>query len=111
MMLDSRHLEIVRAILLKYVPHYEVRMFGSRANGVEKKHSDLDIVVMTSEPLSVKIMTDLRHNFSESNLPFKVDVIDWSAINKNFKKIILQSNYEILQQKQKRSINVQRRSC
>lgn len=99
-MLDPRQSEIVKSILSRYVPQYEVRAFGSRVNGSHKKHSDLDIAVMTKKPLPVKLMANMRHAFSESDLPFKVDVVDWSTISEGFREIILQGKCEILQQKQ-----------
>ena len=85
------HLRIVFSILLKYVPEHEVLAFGSRVNQKPKKHSDLDLVIKTDSPLAL-----LRDAFSESNLPFKVDIVDWSRISKNFQKII-EEKFEVLQ--------------
>lgn len=97
-MINPGQLKIVKSILSKYVPHVEVRAFGSRVNGTAKKHSDLDLAIMTSEPLPIQVMADIKHAFSESDLPFKVDVLDWSATGKNFQKIISQGRCEIVQQ-------------
>lgn len=90
------HLRIVFSILLKYVPEHEVLAFGSRVNQKPKKHSDLDLVIKTDSPLPVKTLALLRDAFSESNLPFKVDIVDWSRISKNFQKII-EEKFEVLQ--------------
>jgi len=90
------HLRIVFSILLKYVPEHEALAFGSRVNQKPKKHSDLDLVIKTDSPLPVKTLALLRDAFSESNLPFKVDIVDWSRISKNFQKII-EEKFEVLQ--------------
>lgn len=97
-MIDVRddHLKIVTDILSKYVPSCEVRVFGSRVGGQAKKHSDLDLAIMTDSSLPVSVLAHLRDAFSEAELPFKVDVIDWSAIGENFRKIV-QEKFEIVQ--------------
>jgi predicted nucleotidyltransferase len=48
------HMEIIRGILKKYVPDYEVRAFGSRVRGRARTYSDL---------------------------PFRVEIMDWKAIS------------------------------
>lgn len=97
-MIDVQHkyLEIVKAILAKYVPDYEIWAFGSRVNQKPKKHSDLDLVIKSGSPLPLQVAANLRDAFSESNLPFKVDVVEWAKISKDFKKII-EKNFEIIQ--------------
>lgn len=89
------HLEIVLGILSAYVPQYEVWAFGSRVAGKPKEYSDLDLAVRTDNKLPNGTMANLRDAFSESDLPFKVDVVDWSRIGDNFKKIILEK-YEVI---------------
>ena len=94
--IEPRHLRMVLNILASLVPAYEVRAFGSRVTGTAKPHSDLDLVIMTEQPLPVRQLARLRQAFSESRLPFKVDLVDWSATADNFQKIIL-SNCELIQ--------------
>jgi predicted nucleotidyltransferase len=94
--LSEKHLAIVRGILENHVPEYEIRVFGSRAEGDCKKFSDLDLAIMTREPLHPKRMARLKNAFIESNLPFKVDVLDWSTTDERFRKII-EKKYQVLQ--------------
>lgn len=90
-----RDLETVRRILVEHVPEYDVYAFGSRVTGKARKASDLDLVVMTVQPLETYRMTDLREAFRESDLAFKVDVVDWAATKENFRKIIRQNRLKI----------------
>jgi predicted nucleotidyltransferase len=60
---------IVREILQKDVPDYEVLAFGSRAKGIAKAYSDLDLAVITDTPLSLDVSGALREDFAESDLP------------------------------------------
>jgi type I restriction enzyme, S subunit len=84
------HWEIVRDILQKHVPLYEVWAFGSRATWKAKAFSDLDLAVITDKPLSLDVSASLRDAFSQSDLPWKVDVVDWACTRDSFRKIIEQ---------------------
>jgi len=82
------HLQVVRGILLKHVPQYEVWAFGSRAKWTAKDYSDLDLCIVTDKPLSFKVLGALDEDFAESDLPWKVDVVDWATTSESFRKII-----------------------
>ena len=79
---------IVSDILRKHVPQYEVWAFGSRAKWTAKEYSDLDLAVITDQPLSLSVSAALADDFSESDLPWKVDVVDWATTGESFRKII-----------------------
>jgi len=81
-------LEKVLAILDRHVPGREVRAFGSRVAGKAKPFSDLDLAVLGAEPLSASVLADVREAFRESDLPFKVDVVDWASTRESFRRII-----------------------
>nr|WP_194299177.1 nucleotidyltransferase domain-containing protein [Acetobacter sicerae] len=75
-------------ILNEIVPDREVRVFGSRVTGKAKPFSDLDLAIMGDEPLSLETRARLEEAFSESDLPWKVDVLDWKLAEIGFQKII-----------------------
>lgn len=89
-MIDLRpeHLQIVREILRRRVPDVEVWVFGSRSRGAAKPHSDLDLALIGQVPLDGTLLTDLAEDFSESDLPFRVDVVDWAGADERFREII-----------------------
>jgi predicted nucleotidyltransferase len=89
-------LDIVRTILARHVPEREVRAFGSRVAGPAKKFSDLDLAIMGETPLESSVQTDLEEAFRESDLPFKVDVVDWATTKESFRRIIEQE-YVVVQ--------------
>jgi predicted nucleotidyltransferase len=92
----SQDLTKVRAILLAAIPEYEVRAFGSRTSGTARKFSDLDLVIMTKKPLAMSRMAALSEAFSESDLPFKVDLLDWAATGTAFQRLI-ERHYAVIQ--------------
>ncbi len=83
------HLHIIMRILQKYVPQYAVWAFGSRVKGTAKPYSDLDLAVITTEKaLPLSVHAALAEAFSESDLPWKVDIIDWHLASPDFRRII-----------------------
>lgn len=89
-------LETVRQILQRNVPEITVWAFGSRVSGTARKFSDLDIVLVSDKSLDSLQMAIMRDEFSESDLPFKVDIIEWYGVDEDFRAII-KENYLILQ--------------
>lgn len=86
---------IVQSILKQHIPQRTVWAFGSRVNGHAKPYSDLDLVILGDEPLSLAEHADLLDDFSQSDLPFKVDLVDWNLISEEFQQIIKQDYYVI----------------
>ena len=76
--------------LSRHVPDREIRVMGSRVTGRAKPFSDLDLVVMGDEPLSLRARGELRDAFDESNLPFAVDIIEWASSSDAFRRVITQ---------------------
>ncbi len=79
------HLDLVCRILREYLPDRGVMAFGSRATWTAKEYSDLDLVVLGDDPLPLNVASALTEGFSESDLPFKVDVIEWARIDETFR--------------------------
>lgn len=82
------HWEIVRRILRRHVPAHEVWAFGSRATGTAKPYSDLDLAVIGDRPLPLAVSAALAEAFSQSDLPWKVDIVDWATTDAPFRRII-----------------------
>lgn len=83
-----RHLRTVRRILARIVPECEARVFGSRVSGTAKASSDLDLAVVCEGRLDFDTLRLLREAFEESDLPFRVDVLDWHAVSDSFRRVI-----------------------
>lgn len=85
--LPPHYLEMLLELIHKYLPQTEVWAYGSRVNGDCHAASDLDLVVRNpinlTEPLSD--IFDLKDALVESNLPIRVDVVDWARIPEPFR--------------------------
>ena len=89
---EPKDLRIIQRILRTHVPGLEVWAFGSRVHGENlKPFSDLDLVIISPGPPASLQMLDLKEAFTESDLPFKVDLLDWSTLDESFRKKIAQS--------------------
>ena len=86
--LKPEHQRIVQEILNRYLPGREVRVFGSRAIGTAKPHSDLDLVIMGEEPLPLTTMRILRDAFDDSDLPIQVDLVEWAGVGEGLRIVI-----------------------
>ena len=95
--LNPKHLETIQHILAQHAPGCEVRAFGSRVKWTAKDYSDLDLAVIGRKRFNLREMHRLTEAFEESNLPIRVDVVDWYAISEGFKRVIA-AKYEIVQQ-------------
>lgn len=83
---------IVLRILNDIVPNREVRAFGSRVTGKAKPFSDLDLAIMGDEPLPLETRVQLEEAFSESDLSWKIDVLDWVLVDTWLQEIISKNN-------------------
>jgi type I restriction enzyme S subunit len=83
---------IVSDILRRHVPDHEVWAFGSRARGTARRYSDLDLAIISETPLPVMTHADLTEAFSESDLPWRVDIVDWATTSPAFREIIRASH-------------------
>ena len=75
---------IVRSILQQRIPNRPVWVFGSRSNGKARRRSDLDLAVGGDEPLSLRVRSELAEDFDQSDLPYRVDVVDLATITPEF---------------------------
>ena len=83
--------EEIKRIIYRFLnpKEYQVFVFGSRATGKAKKFSDFDIGILgkKSVPSIAKFL--IEEALEESDLPYKVDIVDFSLVSNNFRKVAL----------------------
>ena len=82
--IKEKYLNIIKEILKKY--SYTFYVYGSRAKKKARKNSDLDLCY--KEKIPRKVLFDIKEQFEESDLPFKVDIVSWEDMNPTFQKLI-----------------------
>jgi type I restriction enzyme S subunit len=87
--LEPRHEAVVHEILRSTAPECDVWAFGSRAHGRGlKPFSDLDLAVIGGGDALGQRCAALRRAFEDSNLPFRVDVVEWASLDEAFRELI-----------------------
>lgn len=84
--LSEEHTAIVAQILAAYP--YQFYVFGSRAKNTAKPLSDLNLCIKSETPVLFRHLAQLDADFEESDLPFKVDVKECSALSSQFQSLI-----------------------
>ncbi len=82
--LEKKHHAIIHNILSKYP--YTFYAFGSRVKGNHHRLSDLDLCF--KDPIPYSIISHLEEDFEESDLPYKVDIVNWQTCSEEFRSII-----------------------
>ena len=95
--IGADELDIVRRILRdRLPPGARVWVFGSRATGQARRYSDIDLAIDAGRRLTFGELADLTDAFRESDLPCKVDVVDWQGISEAFRARIAPDRIPIL---------------
>ena len=84
---DDRQL-VCKILVTHLPPAAKVWVFGSRATGRARRYSDLDLAVDAGRPLTLDETAILAEAFSDSDLPYRIDIVDWHAIDPGFRKVI-----------------------
>jgi len=94
--LDAATRQKVEFVLGRFLPETEVRLVGSRTRSRAKRQADIDLLVMRPEPLSPLERALLNTAFEESDIPFKVDVIEWGCLTLSFRQRLTEGGAPVL---------------
>jgi len=82
--MEKRHRLMVLEIMNRRLPGIPVQVFGSRSRGKAKTTADLDLLIMTNQALSSLDRALLKDDLSESDLPFRVDLVEAASADPVF---------------------------
>ncbi len=88
-MLDEETKKTLRKILSRFLDPKKDKafLFGSRTMARARKWSDIDIGIKSKEKIPWNKLILIEEAFEESDLPYTVDVVDFSQVPKKFKQI------------------------
>jgi uncharacterized protein len=89
----NKSLNKVREALLSALENENVAiaLFGSCAAGVNNESSDIDIAVIPKGSFKNWKLSILREKIENLNIPYVVDIVDFSIVSESFKKTALQN--------------------
>lgn len=87
-MLDKRTISEIKQIIYHSLDKkkYKAFIFGSRATARSRKFSDIDIGVKGEKSIGTDILAKLKQDFEDSDIPFTVDIVDFSCLSPRFTK-------------------------
>ena len=90
-MLDEKTINEIKKIIFKYVDGQKdkVFIFWSRATGDGRKFSDVDIGIKSTRELKGEILINIKDACEESNIPYNIDIVDFSNVSKEFSNLAL----------------------
>jgi predicted nucleotidyltransferase len=92
--LNAQDRDILVSLICRFLPRTPVWAFGSRVKGTSRPWSDLDLVAFTHAEQRLQVSL-LKEALEESNLPFRVDLLEWDGLPERFKANI-KAGYVIL---------------
>lgn len=96
--MTPEHRRLVVGILHAHLPPgVTVWLFGSRATGRARRYSDLDLAIDAGRSLLLDETAVLAEAFSDSDLPYRVDIVDWHAIGDDFRRRIAADRLPLLE--------------
>ena len=96
-MVDAKTINLVSQIVRKHLPDssYDAFIFGSHATGSNRKYSDLDLGIMGPKTLSpIQYMT-IKNDLDESDVSYRVDLIDFTKVSDKFKQVSLKNKIQL----------------
>jgi len=82
--ITPRDREILLSLLARYLPDTTVWAYGSRVAGGSMPWSDLDLVFFSGTEQKQQV-SSLKEALEESNLSFRVDLLEWDSLPDSFK--------------------------
>ena len=84
------HRRLVLDILRANLPaSTKAWVFGSRATGRARRYSDLDLAIDAGRRLTLDEIARLTEAFSDCDLPYRVDVVDWYDMDDRWRPMIV----------------------
>lgn len=87
--LNPAYQKLILAMINTYIPKGKVILFGSRASGIARQGSDIDIAIDAGKKITDGSISHLRLALEEElNVPIKVDLSDFYDLPESFQNVI-----------------------
>jgi len=84
----NKYIEQLKELVLEELKdeHVKVFLFGSRARNDNYIASDVDIGFIPGNNFNEKKITMLKEKFENSNIPYKVEIVNFNIVSEEFKQ-------------------------
>lgn len=88
---------VVTTAIRQHIPlSVEVFFFGSRVDGTSRKDSDLDVLLKGPCHIDLGLIALVRDKLEESNLSFRIDILDYHSCSPEMLKSISKNMVKVL---------------
>lgn len=89
--MENIYLQQLKQLVIDFLKDEDVSviLFGSMARKDNYLASDVDIGLIPYGKFNEKKLILLKEKIEESNIPYKVEIIDFSKVSEEFKKVAL----------------------
>ena len=96
-MLDQKATQLIKRIIRTYLPDtsYKTFIFGSRATGTNRTFSDIDLGIEGPKSLTPQEYMCIQNALEDSDIPYRVDLVDFKNASEEFRKISTHTIVEI----------------
>lgn len=86
--MTNKYIEELKGLTLALLEGEKVKviLFGSRARQDQRRSSDVDIGLIPDGKLNPKKIALLKEKAEELNIPYKIEIVDFSQVSPDFKK-------------------------
>ncbi len=83
----KNHLSELKKFVVDFLKNEQVKivLFGSRARKKNQSFSDVDIGLIPYKEFNEKKITFLKEMIENSNIPYKVEIVNFNETSKDFK--------------------------
>lgn len=87
-MSENKYILKLKELIIDFLKYDNVKvvLFGSRARGDNYISSDVDIGIIPQEKFAKNKITLLKENVENLNIPYKVEIVDFSEVSESFRK-------------------------
>lgn len=88
-MIDRKTKKALKEVIFQFFDRNKdkVFIFGSNATGQSRRYSDIDIGIESVKKISWSKISLLEEALSESDLPYKVEIVDFNEVSESFKQV------------------------
>jgi predicted nucleotidyltransferase len=86
--IDKATQEKIINLIVALIPDAKIYLFGSRARGTHRQWSDIDLALDAGVILPNVRIGEVSDVLAATNMPYKVDVLDFQNISPEMREII-----------------------
>lgn len=87
--IDTEIKNEILKIILNRISNFkgQIFLFGSYAQNKATNYSDIDICLKLNKEIELDVLTNLKNDFINSNIPYRLDIVDYFRMDESFKNI------------------------